>query len=244
MRVIFIFFFFWQVMFFISSISAQSDLKPLIGVNSYSSRTYLFLGNSFVEKFNSTIDTMNYSWKDSFENKVLVYREYPKYGGELKRIENFEYDRNNKPKRTIIRTKYPVGEVVIDSIIYNQIDSNIFEIVKHYKDENLFKQIHKTVNDTLFIEEIFNGNKSFISREFWETKTRKHSQIIKPVMDSVLNILIHNENGDLIGIDRYEDGNFFGRTMSIDYEYDAQGRIVSKKTYYEKDIGHIEITIY
>lgn len=215
--------------------------------NSYSSKTYFFMGNLFAEKFNSQIDTMNYSWRDSFANNLHLIREYPKYYGEFRRIENYEYDENDEPKRTVMQT-FHYRQKTTDSIVYNNINSNTTEIIKYITGEKPFKEIQRTVKDTLYVDQIIDGEYGFTSREFWETKRRKQSQIIKPELSEVMNIFVHNENGDLTAIERYENGEFIEKTISIEYEYDSKGRIISKKTYYgrgdKKELGSTEITIY
>lgn len=215
--------------------------------NNYTSRTYLFLGNSFAEKYSSKIEMANIAWRDSIKNNLLVFREYPKYQGEFRRIENYEYDENGDLKRQIIKTYYYHGEAK-DSTIYKKIDLNTLEIVKYTTGENHFKEIHRTSNDTVYIDEIINGKYGFTSMEFWETKFRKQSQIVKPEFSNVINTFVYNEIGDLVEIERYENGNFVRKTMSINYNYDSQNRIVLKETFYgeadERKLGSTEITIY
>ncbi len=94
------------------------------GSNIYTSKTYLFLGNSFAEKYNSQIDTLNFTWRDSFKNNHLVFREYPKYHGQFQRIENYEYDKNNELKRTIKETFF-YRSATKDSTVYNKVDVTV-----------------------------------------------------------------------------------------------------------------------
>lgn len=217
------------------------------GSNIYTSKTYQFLGNSFDEYYNSEIDTLNFTWRDSFRNNQLVCREYPKYHGEFKRIEKYEYDKNNELHKTIIETFLHYGTTK-DSTIYNKIDFNTTELTKYVTGENPFKEIHRNLNDTIFIDQEINGKYGFTSREFWVNKFRKQSQIVKPELSEVMNIYVHNENGDLIEIERYENGIFVYTTMSIQYKYDSQERIILKEIFYggedEKKLGSTEITIY
>lgn len=213
----------------------------------YTSKSYLFLGDSFANQYNSKIDSTNFTWRDSFIDNLHVYREYPKYQGQFRRIENFEYYQNGKPSKTLIETFYKYGNT-IDSTVYNNIDLETTEITKFITGENPFKEIHKTSNDTLYIDQIINGKYGFTSREFWETKSRKQRQIIKPTLGEVMNTFVHNDKGDLIIIERYENGEFVYKTMAINYEYDSQNRITLKETYYldadEKILGSTEIIIY
>lgn len=206
------------------------------------------MGNSFEEKYNSKIDTLNYSWKDSFQNNQLVLRKYPKYEGTYERTEIFKYSENNQVEEKIIETKYPNWKIKRDTTLFLRKNEETTEIVTLKNGERVIKSVQRTLNDTLFIDHIFGGKIGFISREFWETKTRKHDQIIKPELSKVLNIYIHNINGDLVGIERHEKGYPPEKTMTINYEYDNQNRIVEKDTYYgegEKMIlGSKEITIY
>ena len=214
----------------------------------YESKTYFFMGNSFEEKYNSKIDTTNYSWKDRFQNTHLVEREYPKYQGAFKRKESFKYYDDKKLKEEVIETEYPNGTITKDTTLFIRKKEGTTEIVKLKKGKRIVKSVQRVLNDTLFIDHIIGGKTGFTSREFWETKTRKHDQIIRPELSKISNIYIHNQNGDLIGIERKEDGYPLEKTMTIQYKYDAQNRIVSKDTYYgegkKRSLGSKEITIY
>lgn len=205
------------------------------------------MGNEFAEKYNSQIDTADYTWLDSFSNNLLVRREYPKYGGQTLRIEEYEYYENNDPKKTII-TSSLYGREIKESIVYLKTNKNTTEITKYGNTEESLKEIHRKSNDTLYIDHIINGKNSFTAREFWETDLRKQDQIIRPEMDEVMNTYIHNENGDLIKIERFENGQFVEVSMSLKYNYDSYNRILLKETYYgnsdKSEIGMNEVTIY
>ena len=217
---------------------------------SYTSKTYLYRGNSFAEKYNSIIDTLNYTWRDSFSNGKHLFREYPKYGGNIRRKETFSYYNDGTPKKTIIHLKNHIREEVRerkDSIVYKKIDVSTIVISK-YLDRETSKQIQKTSNDTLYTEQYINDKYAFTAREFWETKTRKHDQIIKPYLSEVSNVFVYDQYGNQIKTERYENGKFTESTIPIKYEYDSLNRVITKETFYGegKDIvlGSTEITIY
>jgi len=215
--------------------------------STYSSKTFLYIGNQFIEKYKSKIDSTNFSWVDSFKDNILIQREYPKYHGEFRRIYKFEYYGNGEPKRTTIQTFHPSGET-LDSTIYKRTNSNTTEIINFMTGENPYIEVRNIINDTIFTDHIINGEYGFTTREFWESETRKHDQIIKPELSKVLNVYVHNERKDLIRIERFESGKFVETTMSINYEYDKNDRMILKDTYYgdgiNKTIGSKEITIY
>lgn len=230
------------ILFLLGCKSSQIVMKDS-NSKSFVSKTYFYLGNSFEGKYESKIDTENYSWRDSFHNNQLVLREYPKYQGLYKRKESFEYYKSGEPKKTVIKTTYPNQIESKDSTVYNVINESITEVINGGG-----KKIHQTSNDTLYTKHVINGKYRFTSREFWETKIRKHDQIIGPTLSEILNVFVHNENGDLIEIERYENSKFVGKTMTIEYEYDLEKRITLKETYYGEGekiaLGSKGITIY
>lgn len=215
---------------------------------SYVSKTYIYSGNTFEEKFNSKIDTLNYTWRDSFQNNRLVSREYPKYQGNIHRTEKYAYDDDGELKEEVVTMIYPQQRTISDTIQYIKIDSNTTETVRLKKGKKIVMAVRKTINDTTYIDRMVGGKYGFTSREYWETATRKNDRIIRPTPSKIVNVYLYNENGDLTGIERTEEGSPPEKTMMINYRYDARNRVILKDTYYGEGenmtLGSKEITVY
>lgn len=217
----------------------NKGVAQTIDSNSYISKTYWFLGNSFKELHHSKIDTANYFWRDSFYNEKLMMRENPKYQGGSYRKETYEYSQNGNLQKVAIETTTPIQRTFQDSILYKKIDSKTTKIIK-----SEYTEVHKTSNDTTYIEHFISGRYGFTEREFWESLKKKHRQIIKPEMGDVLHIFVYNEYGDVVEIERYEKGKYSGKSRT-NYEYDANNKIITKDIYDRNmELSSKKITIY
>jgi len=215
--------------------------------DTYVSKTYLFLGNSFETVYKSKIDTLNFSWQDRFENGQLKERIYPKYQGEFLRKEVYEYY-NLKELKSIHFTTSKIGFwTTQDSTIYEKLNPTATKITNYVTGEIPSIQIQRSRKDTIDTENLFSSG-SFTSREIWETKFRKSRQIIYPEMDDIQNFFLYNTNGDLVQIERYERGEFKEISMSLEYSYDNENRVTSRETYYgdgkQRELGSKEIVLY
>ena len=187
-----------------------------------------------------------YTWKDSIVNGRLITRYYPKHQGFLKRTEIHNYNQNGKIEKTIIKNKYPNGVVLKDSTIYNYIDSFVYEVTKYRKNWRPFKERYRTVNDTTIIEQIMDDKIGLVIREFKDEDGNKHNQVIEPELSDIVNMFKYDKYGNEIEIDRYEKGEFVDNSLTVECQYDDQGRIIVKDTYYGDgmELGHKEIIIY
>lgn len=215
-------------------------------LSSYTSKTYLYLGNSFETRYDSRIDTLKFTWADSFSNGNLIKRYYPAYNLDFARTENYHYDQNDRLIMTVIETKSKFnGHTSVDSIINTYMNDTLHIVTMSIADLGFWKEIWTIKGDTTFMEQIINNHYAFTSREYRDTLNRKHSQIVSPELSGIENIYTYNDQNDLIQITRQEDG-ITQITLRDKYEYDVKGRVILKETYYgeENDIGRKEITIY
>ena len=97
--------------------------------------------------------------------------------------------------------------------------------------------------DTTYIEHFIHGDYGFTVRHYWDNKFRKHDQIIRPEKSDVENIYVYNNKDDLIEVIHVEPG-LPETSMIILYKYDILDRIIEKETYYGKELGSKEITVY
>lgn len=238
------------LIFIVLLLSCKSSKFALSDYNTHTnvSKTYLYLGNEFVDKYHSKIDTVNYSWKDSIVNGKLISRYYPKYQGQYERHEKSEYFDDGSLKKVITETLYSNDSKTLDSLVYKKKNGELLEKSKFENGKCYFKWLESKSNDTIYIDNIFGDKYGFTERLYWETKSRKHKQIIKPDLSKVLNIFVYNDKGDLKSIERYENDEFVEISMVVEYIYDQYSRIVSESTFdiegENKIISSKKITIF
>jgi hypothetical protein len=97
---------YYRMLFIILLISClQTKQSQSDTLGSYTSKTYLYTGNSFESRYNSKIDTLKFTWADSFSNGNLIKRYYPSYSQDFVRTEEHQYDPKGRLLLTAIETK-------------------------------------------------------------------------------------------------------------------------------------------
>lgn len=210
----------------------------------YTSKTYLYLGNSFVTRNNSKIDTLKYTWADNFANGQLVRRYYPAYMLDFERTEKYQYDNENRILMTLTVTKSKLNKSISsDSIVYDYPDAFSYSETKYISDEGIWMNMSKTIGDTTFIDHYIRGEFAFTARQYRDSQYRKHDQIIRPELSEVENIYVYNDKEDLISIIRVEAGDS-KVVQTVNYKYDSLGRVIDKETYSGNELWSKEITVY
>jgi hypothetical protein len=213
----------------------------------YEGKTYLFMGNSFFERFNERIDTANYTSEVRYQDGKIVKQYYPKYQGELERTESYEYNEIGKIKKKVVETKSKYSEqAAIDSTIYRykQKEGDCDILVEVFSDFPL-EQRYTIIGDTNFIDEYVNGKYAYTTREYKKGKMVKVRQIIKPELGEVINTFFYDDFGNELRYERTENGET-EETMKFEYKFDEFNRIIEKRTYFEPghSIMSVEIIIY
>lgn len=230
-------------------LSCSTSIKKAVSdkPKEYQCKTYLFMGQVSEGSIKHKLETSNYSWKDTYLGEKLIQRFYPKYQGEIERTEEYEYDENDNIIKISAKMKSPFfNKITKDSTIFKYEDEFNYEKTKFVAGEYPSKEIYRKTGDTSYIDQIINGKYGFTLRAFRDSLNRKHSQVIKPKKSHIENIYVYNSKADLTQIIRIEKDILIEKSMTIEYEYDKQGRVTNKRTYYgdEMILGSREVRVY
>ncbi len=217
------------------------------GSENYTGKTYLFLGNSFVERFDSKIDTSNFTSEIQIRDGKIIRRYYPKYQGELERTEIYHYTELEKLAKIVVATKSRyMNRPKLDSTVYHyKKEFGEYDIeVKVYGDVSV-EHYYTIIGDTSYIDEYINANYAYTVREIKKGDKIKERQIIKPELSEVINTFYYDDFGNELKYEKTENGKT-EVTMSFVYEYDHFNRITRRQTFFEPEheLMSLEIRIY
>ena len=212
-------------------------------VGNYSSRTYIYLGNTFAEKHHHIIDTLNYTYKEIYHDGKLVLKSYPKFGGNSTRKIEYTYSKNGELKSKISKTEYESGQMRIDSVNYILLDNHTSEIWTYNHQQKPQKEVKRMLGDTTYLD-LYDGDEIlYSSYETWESKNVKKSHQAR---NNQINKYIYDVHGELIQIDRYEGIEFLETSLQIDISYDDKNRVIKRVNWAgkEKILSFTECIIY
>lgn len=214
----------------------------------YTAKTYLYLNNSFEEKYQSKVDTQNYTLETQFRDNRIVSVYYPQYGSEfISRTEIYQYTESGQLSMLIkIHKTRNDEEQLIDSIRYDYHPADEkYDLIVSASGDLANQERHIIHGDTTFIENYINGQYEFSVREIQVSKNVKVSQIIAPEASEIINTIYFDEFGNEILYKQTEKGITNVRTQ-IEYEFDEFSRITRKNSFFgpQHELGCTEIIIY
>lgn len=214
------------------------------GLKNYTSKTYVYMGNTFAEKHNKVIDTINYSYKEVFINGVITNKFYPNFGGNSTREINYLYNDHNELISKTSTVTYHTGQMRKDSIIHIPIDSITTEILTYNNHQQApQKEIERISNDTTFTDYYNDEKIVYTNFEYWESTNTKISSLLG--QDQITKHT-YDKYGALIQLDLFKGKEHIETTMQIDQTYDSKNR-VTKRVHWagkEKLLSFIECIIY